>query len=124
MEGKKLKILVIDDQTIIRNLLLDLFAEDGYQAVAVSSGQEGIAKVKQIDFDLVFSDIYMSAMTGLETIRRIKAIRPGIAFVIMPSHFNEVVKLAKKESGVLACLQKPFDIKVLRKVMENFIAQE
>ncbi len=64
--AKKTKILIIDDELVIRNLLLDVMTSEGYAAIAVQDGLEGIAKARQMEFDVIFSDINMPKMNGLD----------------------------------------------------------
>ena len=121
MKTMKTKILIIDDEPIIRNLLLDLLASEGYAATAVPDGQQGIAKARQMDFDVIFTDIHMPKMNGLETMRRIKHIRPHIPFVIMESYPDKECELACQE-GAIAQLQKPFNIADVLNLVKSILS--
>ncbi len=120
MCAKRTKILIIDDELIIRNLLLDVLASNGYAAIAVPGGLEGIAKARQMEFDVIFSDIHMPKMNGLETMRQIKKISPRTVFVIMGSYPDKEGELACRE-GAIAQLQKPFNIAEVLSVLEAAI---
>jgi two-component system response regulator (stage 0 sporulation protein F) len=120
MRAPKTKILIIDDEPVIRNLLLDLLAQNGYEVMAAPGGPEGIARAEEMEFDIIFSDIHMPKMNGLETIRRIKEIRPHTVFVVMESYPDKDCELATKE-GVVAHLQKPFNISDVLSVVEDIL---
>ena len=108
--NEKVKILVADDEEVIRNLLIDVLSEEGYEVTAVTNGVEAIAKIKEEPFDIVFSDVHMPGMNGVDTLKTIKAISPETALIIMDSYPDHLLDEAR-EIGVFAHLHKPFDIK-------------
>ena len=73
----KSRILVIDDEAGIRDSMRRTLEYQGYQFVGAATGQEGLALIERDPPDLVFLDIKMPGMDGLEVLERIKAANPA-----------------------------------------------
>jgi CheY-like chemotaxis protein len=117
-----MKILIVDDEVIIRALLLDVLRNDGHDADAASSGHDALKLMKKKAFDVVFSDVHMPAMNGYELLTAINAHHPGTSVVMMDSYPEELSERCLRE-GAIHCVHKPFDITELRGVIQR-AAQE
>jgi two-component system response regulator PilR (NtrC family) len=71
--SKKPRILIVDDERSIRELLEIVFRKEGYEVVSASSGEQGLALATGSAFDLIVSDIKMGDMSGIDLLRRLKA---------------------------------------------------
>ena len=111
-----MKILVADDDPIIRKLLCDVLMDDGHKVSAVANGAQAIKEAQKEEFELFFSDVHMPVMNGLETLRIIRTIFPGMAVVMMDSYPDQLVNQAQNE-GALTCIHKPFDLKEIRETI-------
>jgi len=77
----KARVLVIDDDDQIRELLKTILEREGLEVEVASDGQEGINRFKEMPFDLIISDIMMPAKEGVETIMEIKTAAPDVKFI-------------------------------------------
>jgi len=108
MKGAKARILVIDDDQIVRSLFEATLEEQGHIVVTASTGAEGIQHVKQRDFDLVFLDLKLPDIDGAEVFREIKNVRPKLMVTIITGYpGSEMMERALKE-GPLGVMNKPF----------------
>ena len=82
----KPRILVIDDEAGIRDSMRRTLEYQGYQFVGAATGQEGLALIERDPPDLVFLDIKMPGMDGLEVLDRIKAANPAVPVVMVSGH--------------------------------------
>ena len=82
MKTAKARILVIDDEEVIRSLFEAILKEQGHTVVTASTGSEGIQYVKQQDFDLVFLDLRLPDKEGAEVFREIKKVKPSLMVTI------------------------------------------
>lgn len=109
-EKEALKVLVVDDEKIVRDFLIRLLGLKGIKTKAVENGLQAIEAVKQEKFDLAFMDVRMPNMDGLETFRELKKLAPDLRCVMMTGYaVDDVLKEAEKE-GAITSLKKPFDI--------------
>lgn len=112
--------IVDDDPGICRSMKL-ILEKKGHNVVTCSSGKECLSIVKDKSPDIVFIDMKMPVMNGLETYLEIKKINPKIVGVMMTAYRQEVSELVRQavENGGYCCLYKPFDMdEVLRLVDE------
>jgi CheY-like chemotaxis protein len=113
-----MKILVADDDPVIRKLLCQVLSEDGHKVSLATNGAQVIEKVQNEDFELLLLDVHMPVMNGLETLRIMRSTFPQLPVVMMDSYPDQLVKQAENE-GALTCIHKPFDLKELREVIEK-----
>ncbi|MGB2698047.1 MAG: response regulator [Candidatus Zixiibacteriota bacterium] len=113
-----MRILVVDDEAIIRHLLTDVLKNDQHQVVAVKNGKEAVEKVKGSNFDLIFSDVHMPVLNGLETIKRIRNLDKSITIVMMDS-FPDLLSELAQEEGAITCIHKPFELKDIREILKK-----
>lgn len=112
-----IKILAVDDEKGITDALRDFFIERGFSARAVNSGEEALEAIKQDKPDIVFLDIRMKGISGLEVLKNIKGIDKNIIVIMLTIHEEkEVVEQAKK-LGADEYITKPFRIDYLEEVV-------
>jgi DNA-binding NtrC family response regulator len=107
-------IMIVDDDKAVRDFLQKYLVQKGFgQVISVGSGEEAVKKVETDDIKLVFLDVKMPGLGGIEVLRRIKKIRNEIG-VIMITGFpeEEITKEAIKE-GAYDYIIKPFDLAYL-----------
>ncbi len=72
----KKRIMIIEDDSEMRSLLIDFLQEDGYEVDSAGNGSEALLKLTQSPFDLIISDIRMPGLTGLDILPGIKRLQP------------------------------------------------
>ena len=120
---KSLKILAIDDQEIIRDLLVNMFGSAGHEVTTAERGEEGIAKFKIQRFDLVVTDLSMPDLSGWEVAREVKKLRPDMPVVLITGWGQNLDEEKLKESGVDRVVTKPFRIEQLMKTVEELLSK-
>lgn len=108
------KILIIDDDKIIINILSFLFEKEGFETHIAKDGIEGIAKISEIQPDLIITDIMMPFKSGLEITLFAKTNYPGTPIIMISSLGKEDQKVIEVANlGVDAFIAKPFDAAAL-----------
>ena len=117
------KILIVDDQKGVRRLLEELFKKEGWDVNVAADGKEAINKVAEKLPDIILMDVKMPNMNGLEASQIILETHGRIPIIMMTAYGEiEVVKKAL-DAGVKKCITKPFDIMVLRDMVNNLITE-
>jgi len=106
--SRALKILVIDDEPEVRQVLIDLLARQGHEVVACADGRAGLARFREEPFDLVITDLGMPGLSGWEVARLIKEHRPRTPVTLVTGWGDQVDAEEAKERGVDFLVAKPF----------------
>ena len=111
------KILVVDDEIAICNLLKDFLTSKGYEVYTALDGQTAITKVKQDRPHIVLLDIMMPGMDGIETLRAIKKVNPKVAVIMVTAIADNELGLRTLELGAYDYICKPFEVTYLEDVL-------
>jgi two-component system nitrogen regulation response regulator NtrX len=103
----KPRILVVDDEPAIRDTMRMILDYDGYETVLAASGQEGLAIIEREPPDLVFLDIKMPGMDGLEVMSRVRATNDTVPVVIVSAHGSASAALEAGRLGAFRFIEKP-----------------
>jgi CheY-like chemotaxis protein len=101
------KILVVDDDPVVSKSFDRVLTPKGYAVIAAAGGSEALEKLENEHYDVVFTDIKMPGMDGIEVARRIKASRPWLPVVIVTGYGSEENEAQAREAGVTGFLRKP-----------------
>jgi two-component system, NtrC family, nitrogen regulation response regulator NtrX len=101
------RILVIDDEAEIRRSVRMILEYDGYDVLEASSGPEGVALAEKEAPDLVFLDVKMPGMDGLEALQRIKAVNETLPVVIISGHGTVSTAVEATKAGAFDFIEKP-----------------
>jgi signal transduction histidine kinase/CheY-like chemotaxis protein len=102
------RILVIDDEDSVRDILSKILGLQGHQIVVASDGEEGIERFKNEVFDLVFTVLGMPKTSGWEVGKTIKGLNPKVPIVMITGWGMELSKEKMKENGIGLIVSKPF----------------
>jgi two-component system nitrogen regulation response regulator NtrX len=120
----KPRILVIDDDTGIRESLKMTLEYDGYDVSGAATGQEGLALVEREVPDLVLLDLKMPGMDGLDVLTRLHAMQPALPVVMISAHGTGSAGAEATRKGALDFLEKPFEsTDRLRVTIQNALEQ-
>jgi two-component system response regulator HydG len=115
----KTKILVVDDEAPHRQMLDAVLSVEGYEIHHAGDGQEAISLVEERFYDLILMDIRMSKVGGIEALKKIKKISPGIPIIIMTAYASVNTAVDALKSGAYDYLTKPLDIEELKILVEK-----
>jgi DNA-binding NtrC family response regulator len=112
-------ILIIDDDSEIRYSLSRVLSSRKYQVIEAPSGEQGIATVKKSPPDLVFLDIRMSGMSGIEALQHIRSSNPKQLVVLMTAFGTAQTAIEAMKYGAFDYIMKPFDPQKVLTLAEN-----
>jgi CheY-like chemotaxis protein len=117
---RELRILVVDDDENIREILKDLLTMSGHQVFLSSNGEEALDIFVKQDPDLIFTDLGMPGISGWEVNRRIKEINPDKPVVIISGWGTQISEEDMRNSKVDMILPKPFSLDQITQVASMF----
>lgn len=116
-----LKILIVDDDASIRNMLAIVLKKAGYEVVSAENGYIALDKLKKESIDLVISDIKMPGIQGIELLKRIKSINPEIPVIMITAYASANDAVEAMKLGAEDYITKPFNIDELKLIIERSI---
>ena len=108
------RILVVDDEKPVREILAALLRQEGYNVVAAECGHTAVESIEVFTFDLAIVDIFMPGMNGLETIKVFRQNAPDVPIITMSGYASGSGFVdtdffrAAMDCGATCCLRKPF----------------
>ena len=103
------KILLADDSVTIQKVVELTFMDEGVTVVAVGNGADAIARLAEVNPDVVIADVHMPGANGYEVSRKVKAWRPSLPVLLLVGTFEPFSKEEFEASGADANMKKPFD---------------
>src|SRR5262245_56997457 len=115
------KILLVDDNAVVRDMLVDLVESLGYAADAAGGGAEALALFDQNRYDIVLTDLLMPGMSGWEVLAAIRQRDPRMPVVIITG--TPAVGDPRASQPGVAVLKKPVDVKALDRTVKEELTQ-
>lgn len=103
-------VLIIDDEEGIRDSLSGILEDDGYSVLTTSSGEEAISKIAETTPDIIFLDIWLGGMSGIDTLSKIKEINSDIPVIMISGHGNIEIAVNAIKNGAYDFLEKPLSL--------------
>ncbi len=115
-----MRILIVDDSEIIRNLLDEYLSELGHQIEFAVNGQEGVDKALENNYDIIFCDIHMPRKNGYLVFKEIRKEKNEQIFIMTDSLPDSLAEQAESE-GAWCVLTKPFDLDEINNILNTII---
>jgi CheY-like chemotaxis protein len=115
----RLRILAVDDEPELRDMIALMLGNDGHAVRTAGSGDEALAVLEADEFDLVLSDVGMSGMNGWELVERVRGRWPSLRLVLATGWGAEIDPARARQQGVEAVIAKPFRFSDLRRVLSG-----
>jgi len=103
------KILVVDDQDMMRDSLAATLVREGHEVIAATDGAAAVTRLNGGKFDLMITDLKMPKMTGIELLAEAKKLRPEMPVVLMTAFATVNTAVEAMKLGAYDYIQKPFD---------------
>ena len=122
-KDKSVNILVVDDELSVRDSLTKWFIEDGYQAGSAADATEALKKLQPGKWDIIFLDIKLPGMDGMELQHRIKGIDPNATIIMITAYASVDTAVKSLKEGAYDYVTKPVDPDYLSHLVANAIKQ-
>ncbi|MHA1441265.1 MAG: response regulator [Candidatus Heimdallarchaeota archaeon] len=124
--GSKVKIIVIDDNEIIRNLMFELLTRKGYEVILASDGSSALELIEKRKPDLAIVDLVLPDIPGVEVLQKIKKLSPTTENIVITGYSsNDNAKKILETNSAFGLLEKPIDVdKLLEMITDIFNRQK
>ena len=113
------KILIVDDELIMRESLAGWLQRDGHTVQTAPSGEEALEKLKESHFDIMLVDIKMEGISGLDVLQQVKESDPDVAIVMITAYGSIPTAIQAMKNGAYDYMLKPFDPNELGVLIEK-----
>jgi len=124
MSKERTRVLVVDDEEIVRESLSGWLAKDGYTLDTAPDGPTALDKLSRARWSILLVDLKMPGMNGLQVLETVKRIQPDVAVVIMTAYATVETAVEAMKMGAYDYLVKPFDPEELSLMMVKIVAQQ
>jgi two-component system response regulator HydG len=116
---EKTLILVVDDKFNDRETLKTILEDKGYRVATATDGTEAVEMVKSNHYDIIFLDVVLPGIDGVETFERVKEIDPQATVIMMTGYTVEDLVRKAVSEGAYTCIYKPFNMEKLIELVEG-----
>lgn len=119
LAGGRETILSVDDEPFVLQTNTHVLGDLGYRVLTANGGEQAVNIVREQPVDLVLLDLVMPAMDGVETLRRIHAVKPGVKAVILSGYAQPSQVEAVRQMGAMHYLIKPVPTSLLARAIRD-----
>ncbi len=116
------KVLVVDDDPVVSKSFDRVLSSKGYAVITAQSGEEALRKLNEENYDVVYTDIRMPGMSGLEVAEQVKARKPWTPVVIITGYGTEAAESRAKAAGVVGFMHKPLSPEMIEDSARDALA--
>lgn len=119
------KILIVDDDPIVRDVLSDVLRKvGGYKTDVAIDGTEGIKKFMDNEYDMIFTDISMPGMSGIDLLKEARRINPAVPIVVITAYSTIENAITAMKEGARDFITKPFHIEKIASTADRIIGEQ
>lgn len=119
----KKKVLLVEDEAVLRDSVRDWLVEDGYDVECVETGEEALERIKEEEFGVVVLDLRLPDIDGLQVFEHAKELKPETRGVIITAYPSKETREKAKRLGLLDYLAKPFRVEDLEKLITQALGE-
>jgi two-component system response regulator PilR (NtrC family) len=118
------RILVVDDDQGMRELLEIMLTEEGYRVHTASNGEKALARCRKEIFDLIITDLKMPKMDGIDFLRKIKDLSPETMVILITAYASGDTAVTAMKEGAYDYIEKDFSIEDLKEIIRNALTKK
>jgi CheY-like chemotaxis protein len=117
------KILIVDDEKLVRWTIQQSMVEENFRFVSASTGTEAIEKMREEPFDIVITDFVMPGSNGIEVARSARQLHPDSKIIMITAHESMLDREEASSAGVSSIINKPFMVREVRKAIFDLLSE-
>ena len=119
VSGELVKILVVDDDKLIRWSLKEIFTQEGYVVDAVATAKDALKQAKNITYELILSDLEISDESGIEMLRKARAFQPDAKIIILSALTKQQIEPKLGNLSIFSIIEKPFRSEQIKTIVKE-----
>jgi DNA-binding NtrC family response regulator len=119
MIGALIKILVVDDDKLIRWSLKEILSQEGCEVDAMATAAEALTQVENKIYNLIFADIDIEDENGIEMLKKLKVSQPKTKIIILSAHPRNQIESQLGNLRILSIIEKPFQSDQIRGIVKD-----
>lgn len=123
MEAKKEKILLVEDEAVVRESVRDWLVDDGYDVECVETGEEALVRIAKEDFGVLVLDLRLPGVDGLQVFEQAKNLKPKTKGIMITAYPSIETRDKARRLGLLEYLPKPFKVEDLEKTIKEALQE-
>ncbi len=123
MGAKKGKILLVEDEAVVRESVRDWLVDDGYDVECVETGEEALERIKKEDFGVLVLDLRLPGIDGLQVFEQAKELKPETKGIMITAYPSNETRDKARRLGLLDYLPKPFKVEDLEKTIKEALQE-
>jgi len=123
MEAKKRKILLVEDEAVVRESVRDWLVDDGYDVECVETGEEALVRIAKEDFGVLVLDLRLPGVDGLQVFEQAKNLKPKTKGIMITAYPSIETRDKARRLGLLEYLPKPFKVEDLEKTIKEALQE-
>lgn len=108
------KILIVDDDKLIRWSLKEIFAQEGYEVDAVATTKDALSRAADDTYHLIFADLEIEKEIGLDMLKEVNKIQPSTKIVILSAHPKHQIEPQLSTLNIFSVVEKPFNAEQIK----------
>jgi CheY-like chemotaxis protein len=119
MKNERYRILVADDEQVVRELFERFLTREGYEVSSAVDGIDALDKIRKTPYDMLILDLRMPRMDGIEVLDRVRGLDKSIIIIAITGFAPTTVAKEAIRKGCLGCIAKPFNIESMKFVIRQ-----
>lgn len=113
------KILIVDDDKLIRWSIKEILSQEGYDVETVATAEEALNQLKNTSYNLIFADIEINNENGIEMLKKVKGLQTEARIIILSAQTQNQVELQLKNLSIFFIIEKPFRSEQIRSIAKE-----
>ncbi len=118
-ERSSTNLLIVDDEKVVRDLLIKVLAKEGYNTFGFEHGEDALEKAAAGEADIIITDLNMKKIGGIELLKKVKKINPSIDVIVITGFASVETAVESMKLGAVDYLTKPFNFDHIRLVVDK-----
>jgi DNA-binding NtrC family response regulator len=119
VSGELIKILVVDDDKLIRWSLKEIFSQEGYTVDTVATAKDALEQAKNITYELIFSDLEINDENGIEMLKKARTFQPDAKIIILSALTKQQIEPKLGNLSIFSIIEKPFRSEQIRTIVKK-----